>query len=435
LSNSWIFNTFNLNCTKLVLGQTGFVPQMQVNKQITKQHRRNQMKFNKWTLGLAAVGVVSLTSAAYADETNMVLTALSSTTLSGYVDVAAQFNPNGGGGAPNYSFGNKANSINLNVVDIALDHPEDESPWATGYHVELWIGPDGTALGVGNDIRQAYILLRTPVGNGIDWKIGIFDTIIGYESTTSGNNPNYSRSFGYNIEPTTHTGVLASYKAFDWLSVQAGVADTAYAGSGAYTAAPNTGLYLPTFMWGPTLTAPDSFGWAKGATLAFGTVTTSGNTAEGTPAGVNTGNGNGATSFYAGFTLPTPLAPLTLGGAFDYLNARDISANSWDLAGYATYKFTDKLSLNMRAEYLDAGGNTATGTSLGGGAFIDPTGAKEQSQEITATVQYNLWANVLTRLEFRWDHTNDHGSAGYLSNTGTAESNAFMLAAQAIYQF
>ena len=58
------------------------------------------MKFNKWTLGLAAVGVVSLTSAARADETKIsqLNTALSNTTISGYVDVAAQFNPNGSSG-------------------------------------------------------------------------------------------------------------------------------------------------------------------------------------------------------------------------------------------------------------------------------------------------------------------------------------------------
>jgi len=62
---------------------------------INKQHRRNQMKFNKWTLGLAALGVVSLASAARADEAKMsqVQTALSNTTLSGYVDVAAIWRP------------------------------------------------------------------------------------------------------------------------------------------------------------------------------------------------------------------------------------------------------------------------------------------------------------------------------------------------------
>ena len=71
-----------------------------------------------------------------------------------------------------------------------------------------------------NNIRQAYVTLRTPVGNGIDWKIGIFDTIVGYESTTSANNPNFSHSYGYNMEPTTQAGILGSYKATDWISMQ-----------------------------------------------------------------------------------------------------------------------------------------------------------------------------------------------------------------------
>ncbi len=60
------------------------------------------MKFNKWTMGLAAVGVVSLASAARADETKMsqVQTALSNTTLSGYVDTAAQWNLGSQNGGP-----------------------------------------------------------------------------------------------------------------------------------------------------------------------------------------------------------------------------------------------------------------------------------------------------------------------------------------------
>ena len=51
------------------------------------------MKFNKWTVALAAIGVVNLTSAARADEKiSQVQTALSNTTLSGYVDTAAVWN-------------------------------------------------------------------------------------------------------------------------------------------------------------------------------------------------------------------------------------------------------------------------------------------------------------------------------------------------------
>ena len=414
------------------------------------------MKFNKWTLGLAAVGLVNLTSATRADETKIsqLNTALSNTTISGYVDVSAQFNPNGGGGAPNYYYNQSANSINLNVVDIAIDKPMDESPWASGYHVEFFVGPVANAMGLNNDIRQAYIALRTPVGNGIDWKIGIFDTIVGYESTTSANNPNYSKSYGYNMEPTTHTGILGAYKICDTVSVQAGLADDAYNGGGSYNVGTGFGggtqLYHPTVMGGVTLTAPDNFGWAKGATWSFDIINSSGNIQQnppGNPGYANTGNGNGATTYYSGITLPTPIAALKLGASFDYLNARDVSANAWDGALYGTYQFNDKLSLNLRGEYYNGAPLNASGAYLQGPGFGTAAGTDQQAQEITATVQYALWANVLTRVEFRWDHVN-HGN-GYSNGTthtttngeestttvGGARQDAFMLAVQAIYTF
>jgi len=196
------------------------------------------MKFNKWTLGLAAVGLVSWNSAALADDAapSTVLTSLSSTTLSGYVDTSAQWNLGTGNlNNPPYTFGGsgKADGFNLNVVQLSLDKPLDESEWAAGYHVDLWMGPDANALGTvssggGPDfaIRQAYISLRTPVGNGLDWKIGVFDTIIGYESLSSPSNPNYTHSYGFTIEPTTHTGILGSYKITDLVNVSAGIANT-----------------------------------------------------------------------------------------------------------------------------------------------------------------------------------------------------------------
>ncbi|HUE35750.1 MAG TPA: hypothetical protein VMO20_00060, partial [Candidatus Acidoferrum sp.] len=125
----------------MVLGRTGILPVVTGqtnNKTITnKQHRRNQMKFNKWTVGLAAVGVVSLASAARADEQmSQVQTALTQTTLSGYVDTAMQYNPGtdgnpnthgvSGANIPHYSFA-KDDGFSLNAIDIALDKPEDSS--------------------------------------------------------------------------------------------------------------------------------------------------------------------------------------------------------------------------------------------------------------------------------------------------------------------
>src|SRR5882724_9406879 len=100
------------------------------------------MKFNKWTLGLAAVGAVSLASAARADEAKLsqVQTALSNTTLSGYVSSsvnwqmspksttpAAPFGTFGGAGsspADNIPLQNgKANGYNLDVVKLSIAKP------------------------------------------------------------------------------------------------------------------------------------------------------------------------------------------------------------------------------------------------------------------------------------------------------------------------
>jgi hypothetical protein len=56
LSKFWNSHNFEDKSHHTVLGQFGFAL---INKQVKttiKQHRRNQMKFNKWTLGLAAVG-------------------------------------------------------------------------------------------------------------------------------------------------------------------------------------------------------------------------------------------------------------------------------------------------------------------------------------------------------------------------------------------
>jgi hypothetical protein len=192
-------------------------------------------------------------------------------------------------------------------------------------------------------------------------------------------------------------------------------------------------LYNPTIMGGVTLTAPDSFGFAKGATATFDIINSSGNVnPTGTPPSASF-NGGGATTYYAGVTLPTPIDKLKLGGSVDYLNARDISGNEWDLALYGTWQFNDKLSLNLRAEYFE-GAPLNTAGAYGPYAGPNPPGGYNNAQELTATLQYALWANVLTRLEFRWDHSNST-SYPYVDNTGGTQQNSFLLAAQAIYTF
>jgi hypothetical protein len=164
-------------------------------------------KVNKWTLGLAAVGLVSLPSVVQAEEKpNQILTALSSTMISGYVDTSAHWSVGSGNNNPPgyaYNLPSKQDGFNLNVVDITIEKPLDEGTWSAGYKVELWFGPNATVLGNniggttpstaggGDDlaVKQAYVSLRVPVGNGIDVKLGTFDTIIGYETANATSNP------------------------------------------------------------------------------------------------------------------------------------------------------------------------------------------------------------------------------------------------------
>ncbi|MDB6123999.1 MAG: hypothetical protein JWQ71_2992 [Pedosphaera sp.] len=408
------------------------------------------MKFNQWTLGLAAVGVVSLASVVQAEEAikaSSVMTALSSTTLSGYVDTSAQWNLGTGNAFnPGYAFGGpgKADGFNLNVVKVTLEKPADAAEgWAAGYKVDLLFGPDANALatqssGVRADfgVKQAYVDLKAPVGNGLDIKVGVFDTILGYEVFESGNNPNFTRSYGYTIEPTTHTGVLLSYQFCDAIGVSAGVANTfgpvinarAFP-NGGFSAGTKAESYK-TYMGSISLTAPKEWDFIAGSTL-YGGVINGFNAAS-----VNTGGASDQTSFYVGSTLNTPLKTLKVGVAYDYAGvSKQPSAAGSGFANavslYGTFAVTEKMSLNGRAEYFSQSKGQAIAT-LPSEVFA-----------LTGTLQYDLWKNVISRLEIRWDHQLDgighaYGapSTSLLSDAlGGSRRNAYEIIANVIYKF
>jgi hypothetical protein len=378
--------------------------------------------------------VVSLASVARADEAKVsqLNTALSNTTISGYVDVGAQYES--AGGAAYSLVGGSQNAITLNTVDIALDKPLDATPFSAGYHIELWTGAGTTApapASTGSIVRQAYLALGTTFGGQeIDWKIGVWDTIIGYEGLTSSANPNYTHSYGFFVEPTDHTGILGSYKINDLVTVQAGIGDDQGLNSAAINGAPTGHFPLsgPTLLALVSLTAPDSWGVMKGATLSVG--------------GTDNTQGGSAQNLYAGATIPTPLAALKFGAAYDYVTAMTSGGGHANIFGvYGTYAASDKLTFNVRAELADqtapilgtaaVGPTAATPTAL---ATLGTPAAGLQSkygEEFTATASYALWANVLSRVELRWDHAD---AASYAIGGGTVK-NAIFAGAQLIYTF
>jgi len=133
---------------------------------------------------------------------------------------------------------------------------------------------------------------------------------------------------------------------------------------------------------------------------------------------------------------------LKVGGAFDYLDVHNLQGENWVIGGYVSAQATEKLSFNGRAEYMVDDGAQKL--------FVDGFGypiAPNRVGELTLTAQYDLWKNVLSRIEFRWDHSlSGEGvwggtasnaaaaAAGSATGTGTLK-NEWLLAANIVYKF
>jgi len=331
------------------------------------------MKMNKWTMGLAAAGVVSLASAAQAEE-NSVLTALSSTIISGNVEASYV-----GGFSTNNNLHNDG-GFEANGASISIGSPLGEGDYSAGYNVELLFGDRGEVFGgSASYLKNANIGLNAPFGNGVDLTVGLFDTIVGYEVEASGANPNVIRSYGYNIEPFSHTGLLASTTLTDGLSVSAGLTNGfEAAGSGPE----NKGHAKLGYLVSAELTAPDSLGFLAGSSLYVGHVDGNNQNATGT---VNDADDDSLT--YVGASLASPIEGLSLGLAYDdrtYQSGTEASA----LAGYAVYQLSDGLNVALRYDTIN----------------IDPVaGGEDNVESLAVTLGYQLWENVLTRLEFGWE--------------------------------
>jgi len=386
---------------------------------------------------LLSAGLVSLPAVVLADDAaapapSTVLTALSSTTLSGYVDTTAVWKfGTGDANMPGrvYDGPDVQDGFNLNVVSLTLDRPPDQGDWGAGYHVQMLMGPGAAKRGTGiiaapaTDFafNEAYINLHVPVGNGLEFHVGQFGTFNGYEAYDSYKDPNWSRSYGFFNETSAHTGIAVFYKVNDCVSLQAGVGNTGPFNSQVDAKAPveSSKAYLAMV----TLTAPDSWGWMKGASMSGGYTT-----------GPNVAGAHHIDQYYVGGTMPLPVTGLSLGVAYDYTgDTMAVGGYANATALYILYQATEKLKINTRLDY----------TSATRGWYYNPFGSattfhngNDQLGSLTVTADYSLWKNVDSRLEFRWDRSFDGtGPYGGITPGVPHDKDAVSLALNIIYMF
>ena len=332
------------------------------------------MKMNKWTVGLAAAGVVSLASTAQAEE-NSVLTSLGSTVLSGSLEASYV----GSFSSDNNIYGD-ADGFNANGASLSIGSPLGGEGYAAGYNVELLLGQRASDFSGENEdflIKNANIGMSLPVGNGIDLTLGLFDTIVGYEVESSASNPNVDRSYGYDLEPFTHTGLLASTSLMDNVSLTLGAAN-AFDSTGDLHNNDQDGSFA--FLGGIEVTAPDSLGPLSGSTVYVG---------------IADGSDDDNQLLYVGASIPTPIEGLSLGVAYDDRESAEGDAEA--TAIYATYGLSETMNLALRYDTIEDDRDWAW--------------KGDTRSQITATLGVALFDNVLTRIEYTAEDGNRAGGS------------------------
>ena len=336
-----------------------------------------KIKTHKWTLALAAAGIVSLPSVATAQEAAAGADALAaSTTLSGYVSTSYTLSDSSG--ADIGKANENADQFKLDIVSLTLSSAQGAGEYATGYNVGMWIGPDNQHTAAEFQLTQANIDLRLPVGNGLDVKVGYFGTVVGYEVYEYTDNAFFQRGLGFYMEPTHHTGILASYQLTDDLSVAAAVVnnggDAPNEGDAGGSASDASVAATVSY------TAPDSMGFASGTSVYFAAIMDNDPFSGGTDADF----------YYASVGLPVGVEGLSVDLAADWVDHN--GGNDDEIYQiYTSYALSEKSTLNARYEWGTSDANSWTGL-----------------ESYAVGITYDLWDNVLSRVEYM--STSEDGS-------------------------
>lgn len=282
------------------------------------------------------------------------------------------------------------------------------------------------------DVQEMYGEYIAPIGNGLLIQFGKINTALGNETFTSWENPNFSRTFNYNLaQAFTTTGVRLTYAVNPMLTLMTAVSNgwdnIEDNNRGKLVEGALTLTLHPRFVnyfyasWSPEQSngraGAGVFG-ATGGISAPGTSQFCGPGAGGTPF-----CDYKAVRIVLDYIMTAKLTDMdTLIVEVHYWNEENASFNAGNPSGnqrvnaavvYLNHNFNDQWALNSRAEvFEDAGGaRTCTGgVNFNGGnntcALTLPFGTPQTLQSYTFTLQWKPAPALITRTEFRHDRSN-----------------------------
>ena len=430
-----------------------------INKHKPKEILNKMIKNITAILGvLAAVASLSLADSApeaSAQDTkkmvqnNFVETAQKGIKLSGYVDAGYSYNFTGAANGTSDVTGRFGSDtaakgdFNLYAVKIALEKAlTSENKAQAGFRTDVMIGEDANYFinrSVTNSINnanqnsnalfleQAYVSIRAPVGNGWDFKVGKFASILGYEVMERPANMNTTFGLLFQQMPLYYTGVLSSYKFDDYLDAKLGVVNGSNTDNNTTTSGNSDGCAVLAAL---NVTAPGgNANWSNNFQYSSNSEnnTSQSINANTTPVPVLSGGANSQGSAYTFiynswgnwapkfandkllFAFNTLLLSSGGSGTSTIVDPSfgSVTANSnytsYGAGAYAKYQFNDWFSLCSRGEYF---GVSAQNQSL-------------DLWEYTLTAGFNVIDNLLIRAEYRLDWGNDSVNNVQTSGGGT----------------
>jgi hypothetical protein len=295
-------------------------------------------------------------------------------------------------------------------------------------------------------LEQAYVSIRAPVGNGWDFKVGKFVSILGYEVIERPANMNITYGLLFqNAYPLWYTGVLSSYRFDDYLDAKLGVVNGSNSDNNTTTSGQGDGVAVLAAL---NVTAPGgNANWSNNFQYSTNSENDSDISTDGNSypiAGAQGTSGTGATYVYNSWGNWAPkFADDKLLFAFDsVLGAYSPSggpANGattwWGAGAYAKYQFNDWFYLASRGEYFGSDNQNKTGVTTTGAAGDGSV----SWWAYTLTAGFNVIDNLLIRAEYRLDWgTNISGStAATTTGAGTSGSGgpAHYAGAEVVYSF